>query len=133
MNQLASSTDSVRDAICRYNKELKQCRDLVKRMPLVRSWYAIQEDDGNWKFGPSKWVGYEGLDANTYLNQSNRTLDGRKTEARLRKLSQEVKRTHELYGRLSVSLTAFLTNYDKSPNKRVRINVIDVCKDVNVD
>lgn len=130
MNQLASSTDSVRDAICRYNKELKQCRDLVKRMPLVRSWYAIQEDDGNWKFGPSKWVGYEGLDANTYLNQSNRTLDGRETEARLREWFRKVKRTEKLYGHLSMSLTAFLANYDKSPNKLVRINV---CKDVRVD
>ena len=126
MNQLASSTDSVRDAICRYNKELKQCRDLVKRMSLVHSWYAIQEDDGNWKFGPSKWVGYKGLNAETYLNQSNKTLDGRKTEAHLRQWFQEVNPTSELY----VSLTAFLANYDKSPNKLVRINV---CKDVSVD
>lgn len=126
MNQLASSTGSVRDAIYRYNKELKQCRDLVKRMPFVRSWYAIQGDDGNWKFGPSKWVGYKGLNAETYLNQSNKTLDGRKTEAQLSKWFQEVNPTSELY----VNLTAFLANYDKSPNKLVRINV---CKDVRGD
>ena len=126
MNQLVSSTDSVREAINRYNKELKQCSDLVKRMPFVRSWYAIQEDDGNWKFGPSKWVGYDDLDANTYLNQSNKTLDGRKTEAHLSKWFQEVNPTSELY----VNLTVFLANYDKSPNKLVRINV---CKDVRGD
>ena len=130
MNQLAFFPGSVRNAVYRYNNELKHSCDLSNRLPFVRSWYAIQDENGNWKFGPSKWVGYERLDVDTYLNQSNRGLDGRETEAHLRQWFQVVDSTSELYDYLSSNLTAFLAKYDKSPNKIMRINVR---KDVGVN
>lgn len=123
MIERAASIDSVQRAVFRYNRELGRNSNLSKRMSLVRSWYAIR-DDGNWKFAPSKFIGYEGLDADTYLNRARNYLDGRVTEAHLRQWFKVVDPTDKLYDRLNSDLTAFLLIFNKTPNKRSRINVL---------
>ncbi len=123
MTKLASTPDSVRKAIDSYNREIVRCNDLSNRMSSARCWYAIRDDNGNWKFGHSKFVGYEGLDAITYLKHAKPNLDGRETEAHLRQWFEVVDPTHELYDCLNLKLTAFLAQFNKSPNKLSRINV----------
>ena len=70
--------------------EIRKSRELVRRMTAARVWYAIESNDGTWLFGPSKFIGYVGLTAETYVQMSAKgyepaadRLDGKKTERRL--------------------------------------------------
>ena len=119
----ASTPGVVRDAIHRFAEEIRRSPELARRLSHARSWYADQDKDGRWRFGPSKFVGYEGLDAETYLDLSNRGLDGRKTEPRLQRWFTELDSSTDLYACLIPQLSAFLTVHGKVPNMGMRINV----------
>ena len=84
MPALASNPSVVSDAIHRFAREVRRSPELAGRLGYARAWYAEQREDGHWRFGPSKFVGYEELDAETYLELSRRGLDGRRTEGSAR-------------------------------------------------
>ena len=126
MPAFASTPGMVCDAIRRFGEEIRRSPELARRLSHVRSWYADQDKNGRWHFGPSKFVGYEGLDAEAYLELSNRGLDGRKTEPRLQQWFTELDSSTDLYACLIPQLSAFLTVHGKVPNMGLRINV---CKD----
>jgi hypothetical protein len=71
-----------------------------KRLALIASlicfWYAVKDDKGRWRFAPSKFVGYEGIDAKTYL-QAAEESDGRRTEAQLQMWFAAIDPMSELY------------------------------------
>ena len=58
-----------------------QMQDRIRRHA---AWYAFREA-GVWRFGPSKFVGYEGITAKDYLASAKGSLDGRETESRLKR------------------------------------------------
>lgn len=113
------------DAIHRFGGEIRRSAELARRLPYVHAWYAARDEDGRWRFGPSKFIGYEGLDADTYLELSRRGLDGRKTEARLRDRQWfvELDSSSDLYRSVFRDLRDFVAEYGQVARRGVRINV----------
>ena len=120
---LASTPGMVTDAIFRFSDEVGRSPALAGRLAYARAWYAAQSRDGKWHFGPSKFCGYEGLDANSYVDLSRGHLDGRVCELQLQRWFHEVDPGSEMYGVLSSELSAFLAQYGKAPSRKMRINV----------
>ena len=124
MPALATSPDIVRDGIDRFQNEVQGSESLANRLPYARAWYAYLDDDGRWRFGPSKFVGYEGLTAEQYVELSrNGSLDGRRTEAQLQQWYDVVDPSSKLHKELSAQLSAFLAKYRKAPSRKMRINI----------
>lgn len=121
MARLINSPDDASHGIKTYNEELETSNGLRERLAYVRAWYAIKTKNG-WSFGPSKFIGYQGLTADDYLGGR---LDGRKTEAQLAKWFQAVDDSTELYDELYNALEDFLEAYGKEPSSAVRINIVD--------
>ena len=132
MPALASSPSVVSDAIHRFAREVRRSPELAGRLGYARAWYAEQRGDGRWSFGPSKFVGYEELDAETYLERSRRGLDGRRTEVQLGRWFREVDPSSELFALLSSKLSAFLAQHGKAPSQKLRISVGNEAYDVHL-
>ncbi len=132
MPSLALSPSTVSDAIHRFADEVRRSPALSSRLAYARAWYAQQGEDGRWQFGPSKFVGYEGIDARTYIRLSRRGLDGRRTEAQLQQWFRELDPSSELYRRLSSELSAFLAHFGKAPSRKMRISVLNEVYDENL-
>ena len=92
MPELIDNPAQAIENIRHYQAELERgdhwSKELVRRMTNARKWYAVESEDGTWLFGPSKFIGYVGLTAETYVRMSTRgyepaedRLDGRETEA----------------------------------------------------
>ena len=128
MLAIASTSAIVSDGIRRFQGEVARSLGLASRLGYMRAWYAEQDEQGQWRFGPSKFVGYRGLDAERYLDPSD-GKDGRRTEAQLREWFTEVDPSSELYGELSSQLATFLARYGKVPSTKMRINVLTAVYD----
>ena len=63
MPSLATSPRRVRQAIKRFENEVRGSSGLAGRLSYARAWYACRDAKGRWQFGPSKFVGYERLTA----------------------------------------------------------------------
>ncbi len=110
--------------------EVRKSEELVRRMAAARGWYAIESGDGTWLFGPSKFIGYVGLTAETYVEMSARgkepvadKLDGRKTEPVLQQwFEPSAHRADEL----QVALNSFVAEHRRNArlNARARISVL---------
>lgn len=109
--------------ILRFEAELKQSPALVDRLSYARSWYAQKDQKGAWRFAPSKFVGYDSLNAKTYIASST-INDGRRTEAQLTQWFSLVDATSGTHAELSAALIAFLAKYGKAPSTKMRINVL---------
>src|SRR5437763_900159 len=99
MARLISSADRLQAGIKEYYDEAQEMADV---MPYNRAWYAVRAKK-EWLFGPSKFVGYDDLNAKEYLKQAN-SLDGRVTEGVLEKWSELVEEGHPKYGELQTAL-----------------------------
>jgi hypothetical protein len=106
----------------KFGVEIQNNPELQARLPFARAWYAHRNQDGSWSFGPSKFIGYEGLDGDTYLRTAQET-DGRRTEAQLQTMFKTIDPMDPLYLELSSALVAFLAKYGKAPSTKMRINV----------
>jgi hypothetical protein len=104
----------------RFGRELEDSPELQGRLSYARAWYAHQADD-EWRFGPSKFIGYDGMTAAEYVNDEPR--DGRQTENKLGQWFTEVPEDEPLFEELSKALTAFLGTYGKAPSAKIRISV----------
>lgn len=129
MAKLINSPEDAVEGIKTFNEELKKSLGLQERLAYVRSWYAIKTENG-WAFGPSKFIGYQGLSADTYLTVR---LDGRKTEAQLANWFQAVDETTALFDELEDALVDYLEGYGKEPSRISRISVIDSSWDASLD
>lgn len=107
----------------KFEREVEGSPGLQSRLAYARAWYASQDDSGQWHFGPSKFIGYEGMTADAYLNDAEDERDGRRTETQLRSWFKEVDPGSELYQELSTRLFALLARYGKTPSTKMRINV----------
>src|SRR4051812_17808454 len=106
-----------RDAISnvlRFEAQLARNSGLRARLAYARSWYAHPRDGGDWRFGPSKFIGYQGMTAKEYLNEESR--DGRRTERQLGEWFVQVPAQDPLHDELNRALHAFLRRYSKIPS-----------------
>lgn len=125
--KLAQSLDSVLDAIRRLNVDLNNHPELADRLGLAHAFYVLEQDGEAPLFGFSKFVGYEKLSAEQYLNNYG-NLDGRNTEHALKPWFEEVRPGTPDYARLYSELEQWLDQYGKRPRggeaQKTRIMVI---------
>jgi hypothetical protein len=100
---------------------------LVKLLPHVQAWYAIEDEDG-YHFGPSKFIGYANMSAQLYADETGATgrLDGRVTEKRLSPWASIITPDDSRYEKLSAALARFCGDHGAFPNKRARISIFDL-------
>ena len=125
--KLAQSLDSVLAAIRQLNADLDSHPALADRLGLAHAFYVLEPDGGSPLFGFSKFVGYEKLSAEQYLNNYGE-LNGRNTEHALKPWFDEVRPSTPEYARLYSELEAWLEQYGKRPRggeaQKVRIMVV---------
>ncbi|MBL1420860.1 MAG: hypothetical protein COC24_010160 [Alphaproteobacteria bacterium] len=123
MTKLTKNTQNVIKGIHKFNDEIKTNPQLQDRLSRTRAWYAVKNENGTWSLGASKFIGYQGLNAEEYLKNSQ-NLDGRKTELHLSKWFTEVT-DDELSEILWDKLAELLEPYGKEPNSAVRFSILD--------
>ncbi|MDD3355208.1 hypothetical protein [Zoogloea sp.] len=122
MPSLVSSLDEAKSGIRRFQDELNVLPGVVDLLSSFQSWYAIADKDGRILFGPSKFIGYDGLTAERY-REVNKWTDGRITEALLGRWFSQPDTTAEQV--LINELSRLLNRFGKKPNKRVRISTVN--------
>lgn len=90
----------------------------IKRHP---SWYAIKDQSGEWIFGPSKFIGYEAMDADRYLGSYDRQ-DGRVTEPLLKQWFEQVELGSPLEKELRAAFENFAAKFGKAPKQNWRVS-----------
>lgn len=120
-----TTIDEAIDNIKRFHKHLNtgRHRRMIELLSRVRAWYAV-EIDGEWKFGPSKFIGYRNLSPEEYEELAATKLDGRKTEAVLGGWGVKVAEGQPEYLPLFASLEAQCGKFGAVPNKQMRITVL---------
>lgn len=107
----------------------------------TQSWYAYEyetdEDpsDSGFYFAPSKYAGYQEMHPDLYLanNGENGSLNGRDTEKALRSLSTPLMPGDSRYDVAHKALVKFCALFDKVPNARARISMLDLARDEELD
>jgi hypothetical protein len=122
MLKIVSSAHQAVANIMKFEPELKSSPQMQARLAYARAWYAQEDENGEWHFAPSKFVGYQDIDAETYLKSAEDT-DGRRTEAQLQSFFEPVNPGGRLEETLNAALVAFLAKYGKVPSTKARINV----------
>lgn len=121
--EFAESPQAVADNIRAYQEELRASAELRRRVRYHQSWYAVRGKGGGWLFGPSKFVGYAGIDGDNYVETAVER-NGRVTEAHLRKWFVVVEEGDALRGELAGALQAFLAEHGLTPRAQTRINIL---------
>ena len=119
---VASDVQSVLLNIARFGAELQNSGPLQKRLSYARCWYACQDNEGRWQFGPSRFVGYDGMTADSYVDIAE-GRDGRRAEAQLQQWFTVVDPASKLGSELGPALYRFLAMYRKAPSTKLRISV----------
>lgn len=117
---LSNTAEDALNAITRFQAE---AANLTHRLAQFRAWYAVQDHQGNWTFGPSKFIGYVGLNAELY-GEAEAMMDGRDTEATLQKWFEEEPEDTSLGRELHAKLAQYLAGFGKKKNSKTRINVL---------
>lgn len=125
--KLARTLNSVFDAIQRLNDEIDSHPELADRLGLAHAFYVLEREGEPPLFGFSKFVGYENLTPEQYLDNYSK-LDGRNTEHALKPWFDEVRNGSPEYSRLYADLEAWLEKYGKHPRggdaQKVRLMVV---------
>jgi uncharacterized protein (DUF433 family) len=95
---------------------------LAGRIKQHPAWYAIRDGDGNWLFGPSKFIGYPKANPQSYLSSYSRN-DGKETEPALAQWFEQVDLQTALGRELRSAFTRFAEKFGKAPNSRWRVSV----------
>jgi hypothetical protein len=122
---LVTSPSHAIENVQRYNRNLAKFADL---MPYARAWYALKTKDA-WLFGPSKYIGYQGLSPDDYVTLD---LDGRVTESVLQRWSELIEDGHPQYKELHTALNELCARHGKKPNSLARISIIQSAADHSV-
>lgn len=120
MTHLITNIGQARANILRFPAVVQGDASMRARLGFHRAWYAERDANGAWVFGPSKFIGYKGLDGDSY---NPKQLDGRETERQLDQWYEEVPVRSPLFDELDRELRAFLASHRKAPSKLFRISV----------
>jgi uncharacterized protein (DUF433 family) len=122
-----SSPQEAADNILRYGSEVRGSAPLRERSGYVRSWYARKDNSGQWRFAPSKFIGYRNPTAKNYLGASGNDgeRDGRQTERVLSEWFTPAEAGSRLERELAAALRRFLSEIEQAPNARARISVLN--------
>lgn len=129
---LINHQEEVIDNIKRFCDELegadksenKALHTLIENIPRNRAWYFFYDESSKkYKFAPSKYIGYESINAEMYY-KSRHLLDGRNTESVLSNWYEQISKGHPNYEELSTELKKFCSKYGKKPNSLFRINIL---------
>ncbi|EOW6671732.1 hypothetical protein NMY27_11175 [Cronobacter dublinensis subsp. beijingensis] len=134
MLRLCSNKHEIASGIRAFNKEILTSPNhpVYAQSGKYKCWYAIKDEHKNWIFGPSKFIGYAGIDINTYID-NQRDLDGKATEKQLAKFSRVI--DEKMHVDLLEVLTERLSHVNRTPGKSVKIKIIDIderAKNMNV-
>jgi Uncharacterized conserved protein len=123
MRSLAPVTDvqAARANILSYAREVARNQALQGRISRHGAWYATMLD-GVWYFGPSKFIGYQGINPKSYLDP-RLEKHGSRTEEALKKLFDVVDPSSRLGRELYPQLKFFTSQYGKQPRQDFRISV----------
>ncbi|MCL0066041.1 hypothetical protein M1N79_04105 [Dehalococcoidia bacterium] len=116
--ELIESRQEVVDNVRQFHQDLATDEDICSQLSQFRAWYYIPELDA---LGPSKFIGYKGMNASRYQRGDDK--DGRKTEPCLRKFFRPIEKSHHWYAYLENKLIGTTAQYGKKPNKLARLNV----------
>lgn len=116
-----SSLDEAFDGIRMFQTAIAD-PGMVEIASTYRAWYAIKEADGRVLLAPSKFIGYKGFTAQTYL-QVNGVANGRQTEGVLGRWFQMPDAASEEF--LMQELAKLLGRFGKRPNKLARVSTIN--------
>ncbi len=119
---VVTSRQQVLENIAVYHRAVASAAGLQNRIGRHKSWYAAKGAGGNWVFGPSKFIGYAGNDAATYLETYDR-MDGRESEAILREWFAPVMPQSDLGMELKASFQQFAAGFGKRPNESWRVSI----------
>lgn len=127
MSKLVTSLDAALAGIKTLNDSLDEYPELVERLGQAHAYYVLERPDGEPLFGFSKFVGYQDMTAEKYLN-NYRDLNGHNTEAVLSNWFEEVRPGSSSYSKLFGQLSAWLSEYGKRPrageHQQVRLMVV---------
>lgn len=106
--------------IRRYNDVVAKC---ANQMPFNRAWYGIRHK-GRILLAPSKFIGYQDLTPETYGQLARKGLDGRVTEAIIRRWAEPVEQGHPDFDDLHVALNELCARFGKKPNAIARVSIV---------
>jgi uncharacterized protein (DUF433 family) len=124
---LVSSVEQALRNISLYRHELAKSPGLQRVVGYAPAWYAAPGPDGTWLLAPSKFVGYQGISAEVYLdrNGGSGVHDGRETERQLQNWFARISQGSALHRQLSEELSAMLAPYGKTQNIRARFYLVN--------
>lgn len=127
MHTLVASPGKAFEAIRELNKILPSNPSLSDRLGQAHAFYVLEQQNAEPLFGFSKFVGYDGLTASSYLLDYKR-LDGRNTEHALSKWFEELRFGTPAYNAMYAKLSAWLARFGKRPregkSQKVRLMVV---------
>lgn len=109
--------------IIRYAESVTHSQALAARLSKHPSWYATTNSHGDWIFGPSKFVGYQGMESEEYLSAYDRR-DGGDTEPALAAWFEGVDLDTALGAELLDAFARFAAGLGKAPHARWRVSVL---------
>lgn len=121
--KLVRTAEQVRANIQRLSEELAATPSIADRFGLAHAWYIDASEPGQPAFGFSKFVGYQTLDAATYLNEYKK-LTGSKTEKALKGFCEELRPGSSQFEVYHAKLREWLAKYGKAPRHTVRLLVL---------
>jgi uncharacterized protein (DUF433 family) len=122
MARLVASLEEVARNIDTYVESLPLFKGLADRIRQHTAWYAVKDGTGQWRFGPSKFIGYQAAEPEAYLKANNRR-DGKETEPTLSQWFEPVNRDTALWRELRGAFEQFADAFGKVPNARWRVSV----------
>lgn len=127
MSKLVASVGEALAGIRKLNASVNEHPELAERLGQAHAYYVLEEPDGGRLFGFSKFVGYQDMTAERYL-QDYKELDGRNTEFALSRWFEEVRPGSPPYVALHAKLSDWLAEYGKRPrggkDQQVRLMVL---------
>lgn len=121
--RLITKAQQVFENMANFSRELATSPELADRLGLVHAWYIDTRNTKHPTFGFSKFIGYEGLTAATYL-RDYKNLNGRSTEWALKDFCEELHPNSRPYAAYHAQLTDWLAGYGKTPRNPVRLMVL---------
>ena len=112
--EIVSRFEEVERAMRQLHEDLRRSPGLAGRLSQAHAFYVLPDENGENRFGFSKFLGYPGLTAEIYLN-NYKNLDGRNTEHALKPWFEEVLPGSQSYAELYEELREWLATYGKKP------------------